>query len=398
MRMLIHGSEHPRHSKTFASILASFSSEDEGLMLISNQEAKATDFTPSNFILHKLRDICWDWFSLSKNNFQKSRWDWCKFSDNKWENISQGDLDKNYKCSPIKGFLPWKPDVILCVSPHEGHTKYQLIPWALKQNIPVISVDHGCPLVVFPFGDYRGSMMGCNANAVWGEFAAKINSKQGANKDLQIVTGSPTLDDIPAKIKLGKRELRKRVGAKSNSKMVLLMTTHREPLKTHCDNIFSELCEKLKFDDNIEIHVKPHPVESRTNSIMKFDKGIKVHEQNVDLHALIGASDIIISPATSVIVPALSMNIPFVNLLDPNSGIEDSHLYLPLIELLGETIGDVSEIDEWIKNPPKFETEKITKVFKKVGYKCDGKNGKRIFDLCKWASLGKPIEQWKDLI
>ena len=66
MRMLIHGSEHPRHSKTFASILASFSSEDEGLMLISNQEAKATDFTPSNFILHKLRDICWDWFSLSK--------------------------------------------------------------------------------------------------------------------------------------------------------------------------------------------------------------------------------------------------------------------------------------------------------------------------------------------
>ena len=54
MRMLIHGSEHPRHSKTFASILASFSSEDEGLMLISNQEAKATDFTPSNFILHKL--------------------------------------------------------------------------------------------------------------------------------------------------------------------------------------------------------------------------------------------------------------------------------------------------------------------------------------------------------
>jgi len=118
----------------------------------------------------------------------------------------------------------------------------------------------------------------------------------------------------------------------------------------------------------------------------------------VDLHALIGASDIIISPATSVIVPALSMNIPFVNLLDPNSGIEDSHLYLPLIELLGETIGDVSEIDEWIKNPPKFETEKITKVFKKVGYKCDGKNGKRIFDLCKWASLGEPIEQWKDLI
>ena len=61
--------------------------------------------------------------------------------------------------------------------------------------------------------------------------------------------------------------------------MVLLMTTHREPLKTHCDNIFDELCEKLKFDDNIEIHVKPHPVESRTNTIMKFDKGIKIHDQ-----------------------------------------------------------------------------------------------------------------------
>ena len=398
MRMLIHGSEHPRHSKTFASILASFTSEDEGLMLISNQDAKATDFTPSNLFLHKFRDICWDWFSFSKNNFQKARWDWCKFKNNLWENVSQGDLENKFKCPPIKGFLPWKPDVILCVSPHEGHTKYQLIPWAIKQEIPVISVDHGCPLVVFPFGNYRGSMMGCNANAVWGEFAAKINSKQGANRELQIITGSPTLDDIPAKIKLGKRELRKRVGAKPNSKMVLLMTTHREPLKTHCDNIFNEICKKLKFDDNIEIHVKPHPVESRTNTIIKFDKGIKVHEQDVDLHALIGASDIIISPATSVIVPALAMNIPFVNLLDPNSGIEDSHLYLPLIELLGETIGEVSEIDEWIKNPPKFDAERIVNIFKKVGYKSDGKNGKRIYDLCKWASLGKPIEQWKDCI
>ena len=46
--------------------------------------------------------------------------------------------------------------------------------------------------------------MGCDANAVWGEFAAKINSKQGAEKDLQIITGTPTIDDIPAKKKLGK--------------------------------------------------------------------------------------------------------------------------------------------------------------------------------------------------
>ncbi len=398
MRMLIHGSEHPRHSKTFASILASFNPEDEGLMLISNKEAIDSDFTPSNFLFHKLRDIFWDRFSFAKNNYQKTRWDWCRFTGNNWENIAQENLEKEFKCPPIKGFLPWKPDVILCVSPHEGHTKYQLIPWAIKQEIPVISVDHGCPLVVFPFGDYRGSMMGCNANAVWGEFAAKINSKQGAPHKLQIVTGSPTLDDIPAKIKLGKRDLKKRVGAKLNSKMVLLMTTHREPLKTHCDNIFDEICNKFKFDDNIEIHVKPHPVETRINSIMNFSKEIKIHKQDVDLHALIGASDIIISPATSVLVPALSMKIPFVNLLDPNSEIEDSHLYLPLIELLGETIGDVSEIDEWIKNPPKFEEKRITEIFKRVGYKCDGKNGKRVFDLCRWASLGKPIDKWKDLV
>ena len=41
-----------------------------GLMLISNQEAKATDFTPSNFILHKLRDICWDCFLYQKIIFK----------------------------------------------------------------------------------------------------------------------------------------------------------------------------------------------------------------------------------------------------------------------------------------------------------------------------------------
>ena len=397
MRILIHGSEHPHHSKTFASILASFTKDDEGIMMISNREATSNDFTPSSIINHKIRDICWDWFAFSKNNFIKSRWDWSLFSNNKWKSVTQNKWEKEVKCPPIKGFLPWMPDIILCVSPHEGHTKYQLIPWAIKQSIPVISVDHGCPLVVFPFGNYRGSMMGCNGNAVWGEFAAKINSKQGASKELQIITGSPTIDDIPAKIKLGKRNLKKRVGAKSNSKMVLLMTTHREPLKTHCDNIFKGICKRYIFDDNIEIHVKPHPVELRNNSFIEFEKEIKIHKHDVDLHALIGASDVIISPATSVIVPALAMNVPFVNLLDPNSGIEDAHLYSPLIEMLGNLIGNVSELHEWIKKPPIHNENDIREVFKKVGYKCDGKNGKRVFNLCKWASSDKPLNQWKDL-
>ena len=398
MRMLIHGSEHPHHSKTFASVLASFSSDDEGIFLISNREANSKDFTPNNLLLHKLRDICWDWFKFSKNNYKKDRWDWSIFSGNKWVNTTQDELDKEIKCPPIKGFLPWKPDVILCVSPHEGHTKYQLIPWAIKQNIPVISIDHGCPLVVFPFGDYRGSMMGCNANAVWGEFAAKVNSKQGATRELQIITGSPTLDDIPAKMRLGKRELRKRIGGKLNSKMILLMTTHREPLKSHCDKIFNEICNRYLFDDNIEIHVKPHPVELRNDKLMRFNEDVRIHTQDVDLHALIGASDIIISPATSVIVPALALNVPFINLLDPNSGIDDAHLYSPLIDLLGNVVGNVSELYEWIDNIPNHSQDKIKNVFKKVGHKCDGKNGNRVFDLCKWASSGNPIYKWKDLI
>ncbi len=398
MRVLIHGSEHPRHLKTFASVLASFSSDDKGLMLISNRSATFSDFTPSNFLLHKTRDICWDWFSFARNNFQKSRWDWSQFEDNKWINIAQNDLEKVIRCPPIKGFLPWKPDVILCVSPHEGHTKYQLIPWAKKQGIPIISVDHGCPLVVFPFGDYRGSMMGCNANAVWGEFAAKINSKQGAPKDLQIITGSPTLDDIPAKKNVGKQNLKKRIGANLNSKIILLMTTHREPLKSHCDKVFKDICKKYTLDNNIEIHIKPHPAELRNKSIIEFPQSVKIHKDDVDLHALIGASDVIISPATSVIVPALALGIPFINLLDPNSGIEDAHLYSPLIEMLGETIGNVSEINEWIKNPPQIEQKSLDDVFKQVGYKCDGKNGKRVFDLCKWIVSTKPINKWKDII
>ena len=99
--MLIHGSEHPHHSKTFASILASFVPEDEGIMLISNRDAKTSDFTPSNFIFHKMRDFLWDRFSFTKNNFQKSRWDWCRFSENKWGKVEQVDLEKNLRCPPI---------------------------------------------------------------------------------------------------------------------------------------------------------------------------------------------------------------------------------------------------------------------------------------------------------
>ncbi len=399
MRILIHGSEHKRHVEQFVSIKSALENTDaECIYFISKTKANPTDFSPSNFFLHKFRDILWDKFGWARNNFDKNRWEWSYLDGNgKFVKFFPEDsISKswNKRCKPIRCDLPWKPDVILCISPHEGHTKYQLIPWANKNNIPVISIDHGCPMTKHDFGGYRGSMMGCVANIVWGTEAAKINASYGAPIELQIPIGSPTLDDLGKFLKEDKKDLQRDYGIEGFEKVVLLMTTHREPLKSHCDSIFKEIVEKYSTLNNVKIVVKPHPTELLNDSLMSFPENVMVITSQSDLHKLIAMSDLIVSPASSTIIPAMGLKIPYVNLLQPGMNLPDEQKYIELNKRLGDGILSYEQMDAFLKGDVSINQDALEDAFSRYGTSLNGKNGLKIVELCELVASGKRVVEF----
>ena len=399
MRILIHGSEHVRHDGQFVSIRTALeNTENECVYLISNTEARLKDFAPKNFVLHKLRDILWDKLRWSKNNFDISRWDWLYLQKNSnflsFNPKSAKTTSWNYWCKPLRSNLPWKPDIVLCISPHEGHTKYQLIPWANKNNIPVISIDHGCPMTKHDFGEYRGGMMGCVANVVWGIEAAKINASYGAPLELQIPIGSPTLDDLGKFLEEDKKGLQRDYGIEGFEKVVLLMTTHREPLKSHCDSIFKEIVEKYNKLDGVKIVVKPHPTELLNNSLISFPENVMVITSQTDLHKLIAMSDLIVSPASSTIIPAMGLKIPYVNLLQPKMNLPDEQKYIELNKRLGEGILNYEQMDAFLKGDVSINHDALEDAFTRYGTSLNGKNGMKVVQLCEFVASGKNVTKF----
>jgi len=400
LRILIHGSEHKRHAEQFVSIKSALENTDaECIYFISNTKAVSTDFTPKNFFLHKFRDILWDKFGLVKNNFNKNRWDWSYLDGNgKFIEYSpENPLSKSwsYWCKPIKCNLPWKPDVVLCISPHEGHTKYQLIPWANKNEIPVISIDHGCPMTKHDFGEYRGSMMGCVANIVWGREAVEINASYGAPSELQIPIGSPALDDLGKFLKKEKKDMQLNYGIEGFEKVILLMTTHREPLKSHCDLIFKEIVEKYSTLDSIKIVVKPHPTELLNGSLMSFPENVMVITSQSDLHQLIAMSDLVVSPASSTIIPAMGLKIPYVNLLQPGMNLPNEQKYIELNKRLGEGILSYEQMDAFLKGDVSIDYDALEDAFTRYGTSLNGNNGMKIVELCEFVASGKNVMEFK---
>ncbi len=389
-----------RHAEQFTSIKSALENTDsECVYLISNIKAVPEDFAPKNFFLHKIRDILWDKFGWVRNNFNKNRWSWSYLKgDGGFDVFIPGDsMSKSwrYYCKPIRCNLPWVPDVILCISPHEGHTKYQLIPWANKNNIPVISIDHGCPMTKQDFGEYRGSMMGCVANVVWGTEAVKINAAYGAPPELQIPIGSPIMDSLGKYLEKDKNKLRQDYGITDFEKIILLMTTHREPLKSHCDLIFKKIIEKYGSVSGIKIIVKPHPTELLNDTLMCFPEYVMVVTSQSDLHKLIAMSDLVVSPASSTIIPAMGLKIPYINLLQPGMNLPDEQKYIDLNERLGEGVFNYEQMDALLKGEVSIDYGNMEEAFARFGTSLDGENGKKIVQLCVWIASGKKINNFK---
>ena len=383
MRVLIFGGEHPSNIQHVESVMDALdgSEGDEYVFYIAKDVPGPRTFAPRNPILHRLRDFCWDRFSWTPNRFKRDNFEWVN-------NVENGA----FSCKALKGTLPWKPDVIIVVTPHEGHAKYQLIPWANRAGIPVLSIDHGMPTVAWSWGVYRSSMMGCAANAVWSEVCKDVNVEFGAPAEKQIITGAPSLDRLNDVVE--RDVFCAQHGIESSRKILLMLGTHRNEVKIPADNVFREIIDTYAEDDSYQLIYKPHPVEIAKGTSLDISQQVMLMTSQAEYLALVKSADVIISPATSVIVPAMAFSKPFINTIsmDCKGASEES-----LERLIGSLDGAVfssEKMHDVVMGNVVVNEDACETAFKKFGYRRDGLNGTRVVSLARHLSTGELPEGW----
>ena len=378
-RLLIHGGEQPYMHQHVRSIVAHLQSRED-VEFAYVRPVKNQPINHPNPRIERLADITWKYLRRAPNLFQPSEYVWTwRVSDT--SGVDQSPPSEwNVRCSPLRGHLPWRPDIVLNAYPMAGNMLHRFVPWATRKRIPIVSIDHGAPLQSYDWSKYRGSMWGCEANACWGDWSRDINIGHGAPAEQQIVTGSPTLDDISGLT--DDSEFLKEHGLDSPQRKILLMTTHAQPLKGDMDAMMLRLFETYQHSDEVQLIVKPHPVELRKNILIDIPEHVKVITDQANLHKLMHAADCIISPATSVIIPALAMNKPFVSLLQPGWGLYDDVEISALTDLLSEAVIHPDEVDAAILGEIEMDESATKRAFEVLGHSADGRNGERVLDLC----------------
>ena len=386
MRILICGGEHPANFQHVRSIIESLDSDDEYVLCIGKEIPNQRNIENKPGIVGIIGRV-FSRLGLLKNSFDPQDHSW------EWRSNEGKDSWMEY-CSAVKSKLPWIPEVVLVVTPNQGYTKSHIIPWSRKNGIPIVSVDHGMPTVRWPWLDYRGSMMGCDANAVWSEVCREINVQIGAERELQIITGSPSLD----KIAEDDTDIRAELGIPRDTRILLLLGTHRNSVKTLADRIFQEVIETYSENSDYCIVYKPHPVEISKKEELKVPKSVVI-TQNQDLYiSLIRSADAIVSPATSVVAAACAFYRPFVNVLSQGCGAAPDEEISKLEERLGGAVFPISRLHDVIQGSVEVDRLACDDAFVRFGYKRDGRNGQRVASLLRWVSEGDDPRDWVDTI
>ena len=389
MRALLYAGEMPHDRQHVDTVVQALrEAGDEVRLVVATAPPRPGDIEAASWFGRHLRGVLWRRARWAPNRYHHDRAAWF---DEHGERAGPANEAAGFPCPPFRTRLPWRPDVVVVVTPHQGHAKHHLVPWANAAGIPVLSIDHGSPTVLWPWLTYRGSMMGCTANAVWSTVCADINARAGAPAERQVITGSPSIDglqhtedvDVHAALDLP-------VGAK----IVLLLGTHRPSVKAPTDAAFAAVMDLLDGRDDVVVVHKPHPVEVRMGTT--FDGGPRirrVEDQSLYL-PLVQSASAIVSPATSVIVPAMAAQRPFINTLVPGCGaVEEEELGRLLQDLEGVAFG-VEDLEKILDDGLLPDPAACARVFERFGHRSDGRNGARVASLARWLAAGKDPAAW----
>ena len=387
MRLFIFSGEHPANLQHVRTVVDSLDDDDEYVLCVGKKFPTKETFEYNRGLVGFLQRVSAK-LGYSKNNFVSEDYEW------EWRSKSRKQ-DWKQLCKPIKSNLPWTPDLVIVVTPNQGHTKSHIVPWCNINCIPVVSIDHGMPTVRWPWLDYRGSMMGCDANAVWSEVNREINIEVGAPKNLQIITGSPSIDMIAEDNGLDPRE---ELGISEGRKIILLLGSHRAEIKQSNDRVFRKIIDTYSTNSQFSIVYKPHPVEMSNSEELKVPRTVVVTTSQELYIPLIRSAHAIISTPTSVITPALAFYRPFVNTLSRDCGVVSGDEVEKLENLLGSAVFPISKVHEVIMGTTTVNHNACDEAFERFGYKRDGRNGERVASLSRWIADGGAPADWEDKI
>lgn len=391
MRALLYAGEMPHDRQHVDTVVQAFrEAGDEVRLVVATAPPRPGDIEASTWFGRHLRGFLWRRAKWAPNRYHHERAAWF---DEHGERVGPANGADGFPCPPFRTRLPWRPDVVVVVSPHQGHAKHHLVPWANTLDIPVLSIDHGSPTVLWPWLTYRGSMMGCTANAAWSTVCAEINARAGAPAERQVITGSPSIDGLQHTEDV---DVHAALDLPLGAKIVLLLGTHRPSVKAPTDAAFAAVMDLLDGRDDVVVVHKPHPVEVHMGTT--FDGGPRVRrveDQSLYLPLVQGATAIV-SPATSVLVPAMAAQRPFINTLVPGCGAVDEEELGRLLQDVEGAVFGVQDLQKILDEGLVPDPAACARVFERFGHRSDGRNGARVASLARWLAAGRDPANWSD--
>ena len=391
MRVLVVAGEAPTNRQHVSTVLEALTKAgDEVLLAIGRRMPGPYAYEARTKLGRMINGFLWARFGWARNRYDPTAW--------RWEGSAGNEVDPlggagTTPFPPSRGHLPWRPDVVIVVTPNQGWTKHQVVPWARREAIPVLSIDHGSPTLTWPWLGYRGSMMGCDANAVWSEVCRDINVGVGAPAERQIITGSPSLDGLDAASDV---DVHAALDLNPGQKIVLLLGSHRPTVKGPADATFQKAMEEHGGRGDVAFVHKPHPVEISHGTALAVPEGVVTTTDQELYLPLVRHATVVISPATSVVIPALAFRTPFINTIQPSDGAAPASEVEALLSLLEGAVFSPEDLAAILDGDLRPDEAACDRAFSRLGHRIDGKNGARVAALARWMAEGRAPQAWTD--
>ena len=187
---------------------------------------------------------------------------------------------------------------------------------AAKRGIPSICMQHG---LIMSREDFWMPVF-TSKLAVYGDYEKEWYIKRGVAKEMIEVIGHPRFDNIFHRTHLERTIFKKKAGLDQKKKCVLIAT---QPMKIHIP-LWTRLIEALLHNRDIEIIIKPHPIEekrkrlSKYNAILSKYPTVKMLGKDYDLYDILFNSDMVVINSTTVGLEALLFDKPLFILTNEN--------------------------------------------------------------------------------
>lgn len=251
--------------------------------------------------------------------------------------------------------LPALPDIV--VSNQSWWEKDAAVSAiALASGIPVLTIEHGSPIVYQQFGSYRRNI-NASLSAQWGDHGKELMIRYGCPEDKLLVAGSPAHDDL----------LSPRTKRPSRRPIVLFLSTHRLDI-ADMENAYKRTeawCRKLGY----HLWLSRHPVEKHhgTRHLRSLGCGREVHGSEYDL---VHDADFIVTGLSSMLIPIYHFKKPFCCYNPLRRETEEVYSKFRISTDVRGLLSGALEVDAEL-----YEQNRIA-----LGHFPDGRNTRRCYD------------------